>query len=266
MKINSNIQSPCGLCALLFLTLFATLSQTNISAEPSRSPLPILIVIAPLDFNYQEYADVTHQLRKNGIKPITASVSTQPAIPQDRDRSKTITPDISLEEVQASEHSSIVFVGGYGSAMYQYDFRPLTQNSLQYQSDIKTLNIVNTLINDFLRQQKPVSAISHGVTVLAWARVDGESPINGRVVAAWAGGGPGFTSHERIFPDSTVPTRWHIEINGGIMPLSAAIGDPLSSHDDVWVDGKIITAENYQAAATLARVLAGQIKSNQRLR
>ncbi len=43
--------------------------------------------------------------------------------------------------------------------------------------------IVNNLINDFLDQDKHVAAICHGVTVLAWARVDGVSPLAGKQVA-----------------------------------------------------------------------------------
>jgi len=38
-----------------------------------------------------------------------------------------------------------------------------------------------------------------------------------------------------------------------------AIGDPTIDEDDVWVDGKIITAENNESAALFGRVLAEEL-------
>ena len=53
-----------------------------------------------------------------------------------------------------------------------------------------------------------------------------------------------------------IPVDWHVIQNGGLPLTSASIGDPLSRTDDVWVDGKIITAEHYDSAVLFARTLA----------
>jgi len=111
-------------------------------------------------------------------------------------------------------------------------------------------------LRDFIARGKHVAAICHGVSVLAWARVDGVSPLRGRTVAGYAGSSPGFRLDGMKYPDAEVPMRWHLEMNGASVLTSGAIGDPLSSTDDVWIDGKIITAENYDSAGRFAEVIA----------
>ena len=61
------------------------------------------------------------------------------------------------------------------------------------------------------------SGVCHGVTVLAWARVDGVSPSGG-------------SDDPMIEIDSIQTDRTES-----------------TATDDVWVDGKIITAENYDS-------------------
>jgi putative intracellular protease/amidase len=236
-------------------------SSDSRAADSAGSPHPVLMVISNQDFWYQEYADVRHELRKHGLSTVIAAATTDRAISQGNGRSATVKPDIALADADADDYSAIIFVGGWGASSYQYDFPGDYHN---YRRDPAVVASVNSLIGDFFRQRKPVSATCHGVTVLAWARVDGESPIKGRLVAAWAGGGPGFQFDGQLYPDSTVPVRWQIEANGGIMPLSAAIGDPLTSRDDVVIDGRIITAENHFAAAAFARLLANEVTSRKR--
>jgi putative intracellular protease/amidase len=59
-----------------------------------------------------------------------------------------------------------------------------------------------------------------------------------------------------------IPVYWHVIRNDSSARTAASAGDPLSSADDVVVDGRIITAENLDAAAlfcrTLARAIAGR--------
>ncbi len=122
--------------------------------------------------------------------------------------------------------------------------------------------VVNRLIGGFIAQKKPVAALSHGVTVLAWARVNGVSPLQGRTVAAWPGGSPAFEYEGQKYGGGAIPVYWHVIRNNSSALTSASTGDPLSSADDVVVDGRIITAENYDSAAlftrTLARMIAGR--------
>ncbi len=94
--------------------------------------------------------------------------------------------------------------------------------------------------------------ICHGVTVLAWARVDGVSPLAGKKVAV-----PTTVSA----PDQFYDGQWR---SGGLLsgqfdqvidngalasPVSGSIGNPNTVADDVWVDGNIITAENFDSAS-----------------
>lgn len=217
---------------------------------------PVLMVIANQDFYYREYADTRASLESRGVGVVVAAGTTAPAISQSSGGTpRVVQPDIAVADAAAGDYSAIVFVGGWGASSYQYAFEGTYQNAA-YRGDSAVVAGVNRLINDFVDQDKYVAGICHGVSVLAWARVDGVSPIRGRAVVAWAGGGPAFRLGGRDYPDSRVPLRWQIEANGGLMPLSAAIGDPISSADDVWVDGRIITAENYTSAAWFGRVLA----------
>ena len=106
-----------------------------------------------------------------------------------------------------------------------------------------------------------MAAICNGVSVLAWARVDGESLLEGKTVTGWNGSAPGFDLDGQSYPERTVPARWQIESQGATMLLSGAIGDPQTAEDDVWVDGNIITAENYDSAYALGKVLVLEIVS-----
>jgi hypothetical protein len=80
--------------------------------------------------------------------------------------------------------------------------------------------------------------MNHGVTALAWSRVDGVSPPS-LPMAAWGEardysaivfvGGWGASSYQYAFNDPLAPGRHSVQ-------------------DDVIVDGRIITGENYDSA------------------
>jgi putative intracellular protease/amidase len=236
---------------------------------PSASPLPVLLVIADQrDFYYREYADTRTSILGQGVGVVVAATTTQPSTPhwnsgQATGTAGTITPQIALAQVDASNYSAIAFVGGWGSSMYQYAYNDPNGDGVidNYYSDAlyngdsnlgdgqiaQQKVVVNRLINQFIAAEKPVAAICHGVTVLAWARVDGVSPLSGRQVAvphlegspnqfyagAWRTGGY-FTGQ-----------RDQVQANGGITTTSSgAYGNPNTTADDVIVDGRIITGEN----------------------
>jgi putative intracellular protease/amidase len=227
----------------------------------AQSPAPVLMVIANRDYAHKEYAEVRKALEQRGVAVVVAAGSRSDAIAQDKRLKVPVRPDVALADADAADYSAIVFVGGWGASSYQYAFEGTYANAF-YRPDDAVAAAVNRLINDFVIQDKPVAGVCHGVTVLAWARVDCVSPLKGRTVVGWAGGGPGFERDGTVYPESRVPTRAQLEENGAEMILSAAVGNPLSSHDDVWVDGRIITGENPAAAAatgkTLAAVLLGK--------
>jgi putative intracellular protease/amidase len=176
---------------------------------------------------------------------------------------RPVQPDVALGDVRAENYSAIVFVGGWGSSAYQYSF-PGHYDEPAYRPDALVAEDVNRLIEDFLAQERTVAATCHGVSVLAWARVDGVSPLAGRTVVAPAGGSPGFSFQGQEYADAAVPVRWHVEANGATMLVSGSVGDPLTTEDDVWVEGKIITAENYDSAAVFAKAIRDAVRAASR--
>lgn len=248
MKAITSIRSlPAVLAGVAALAGF--------DATAAERPTPVLMVIANQDFHFAEYAAVRGSLDANGLEVVVAAATPRAARPQDRGDEGMVQPDLALSDVNVDDYSAIVFVGGWGSSQYQYGFEGTYHNpAYRVQPDVGF--DVNRLIKTFSAGDKPVAAICHGVTVLAWARVDGASPLQGRTVVASAGGMPAFTDGDLNFDDAHYPARWQIEANGARMLVSGSIGDPLSSADDVYIDGNIITAENYDSAGRFAEMIA----------
>jgi putative intracellular protease/amidase len=242
------------------IAIAATAMVAPVSAA-AQSPAPVLMVIANHDYAHDEYVGIRAALESRGLRVVVGAGALTEAVPQGKRLKHPVRPDVRLAEADASDYSAIVFVGGWGASSYQYAFGGTYANAIYRPLDLVAA-AASRLIGDFVSQDKPVAGICHGTTVLAWARVDGVSPLKGRTITGWAGGGPGFDEDGTAYPDSTVPMRTQLEANGAAVMLSAAIGDPLSSHDDVWVDGPIITGENLASAPatgkTLAAVLLGK--------
>lgn len=220
--------------------------------------LPVLIVISNNDFYYQEYADPRAELEAAGIPVIVAAGRRELSTPhqvsgQGADGGR-VMPDISLDDVVSSNYSAILFVGGWGASQYQYAFEGTYFNPT-YNSSNAIRARVNQLVNEFESQDKYVTAICHGVSILAWARVDGVSPVAGKQVS---------TAHFNS-PASTNPLarlyRWHSEVNGATVYTGGAVGDPTTRDDDVIVDGRIVTAENFDSARLFGRTIAGLLQS-----
>lgn len=251
---------------------------------PSASPLPVLLVIADQrDFYYREYNDTRNALLSRGVDVVVAATTTQPSTPhwntgQPAGTLGTITPQIALANAKSSDYSAIAFVGGWGSSMYQYayndpNFDGVIDNyysDLLYNGDSNLTDgqiaapkvAVNNLINEFLADDKPVAAICHGVTVLAWARVDGVSPLSGKNVAVPLTVGS---------PDQFFDGKWRnggyysgqrdqVVANGGLAnTVSGAVGNPTTTADDVVVDGRIITAENFDTSTQFGLRIADEV-------
>ncbi|MEL6109915.1 MAG: DJ-1/PfpI family protein [Planctomycetota bacterium] len=224
--------------------------------EETSDPQPVLMVIANQDFYHREYYETRQSLEAQGLEVVVAAATAETATPHAisviAGRDPNVDPDLALAAANAADYSGIVFVGGYGAASYQYAFDGVYDNPV-YRGDEVTKAVVNDLINAFVQQDKHVTAICNGVTVLAWARVDGESPIAGLQVSSWAANLPSANGGE------TQVTREHIESNGATQFQSGSIGDPTTVEDDVFIDGNIITAENYDSAYAFGNVVAEQI-------
>ncbi len=224
------------------------------SAE--AQPKPVLMVIANQDFYHREYFETRESLEAAGLEVVVAAATTETATPHAisvvEGREPNVDPDLALVDVNAEDYSAIVFVGGYGSASYQYA-NETTYDNAAYNGDDATKQVVNDLINDFVEQDKYVTAICNGVSVLAWARVDGESLLEGRTVSSWAFNLPSYEGGQQR------TTRSDLEANGAFMVESGSVGDPTTVEDDVIVDGRIITAENYDSAYAFGATIAQHV-------
>ncbi len=249
----------------------------------SAEPLPVLMVVADKqDFYYREYAETRQALEERGLTVVVAATTRDTTYPHPGTgqgaTSGAVTPDLALSDVNPNLYSSIAFVGGWGASMYQYAYNDpnadgTTDNFYShapYNGDTNLGDgqiasqklVVNQLIGAFLAQNKHVAAICHGVTVLAWARVDGVSPISGRHVAV-----PTTVSS----PDQFYAGQWRsggymlgqydqVIANGGLASnVSGSIGNPSTAADDVVVDGRIITAENFDSSRQFGLVIAQQV-------
>ena len=271
----------------ILILLLAGQAFNSAAADVSlrRSRLPVLLVIADQrDFHYQEYNDTRRSLEASGLAVKVAATTIARSIPfpntgQPAGTDGGIVPDLPLANVNAKDYSAIAFVGGWGSSMYQYAYNDPSGDGVTdnfyldgpYNGD-DDLNdgkvgeakvVVNQLIKQFIANSKPVAGICHGVTVLAWARVDGTSPLQGKKVASSLNGSPATFYREQWYTNDELSLHEQIVANGGFTnPYSGQFGDPTTAADDVIVDGHIITAENYESALLLGRVIAAEIIGN----
>lgn len=259
--VDANETAIATLSATPAYSLGAATSGTVTIADneaPTAAPLPVLMVIANNDFYYQEYADPRAQLEAAGVPVVVAAgrreLSTPHANSGQGSSSGQVMPDIALSDVNAANYSAIVFVGGWGASQYQFAFTGTYQNAA-YNSTTAIRERVNQLINDFVSQQKLVTALCHGVSVLAWARVNGQSLLQGRSVSTYGGSSP-----ESDVAGAQL-SRWHSSINGATVFTNGVIGNTSTATDDVIVDGRIITAENYDSARQFGITLANRIRT-----
>lgn len=270
--LKKSVLSVSALSVVLSLSACGTQASPNVapvsknstgfgikSTQSVQAPQRVLMVIANRDFWYADYANTRRGLLEAGIEVRVAAASTAMAIPTPNSgqgsASGVVYPDLSLDQVQAEDYDAIFFAGGWGASVYQYGYTGSYLNS-QFNGSAALRQRSNALINAFLAQGKVVSALCHGVTALAYARVDGVSPLQGRRVVAWNQGAPASTGGTH--PDTT---RWHVEANGAQMYASGAVGDPSTAADDVVSDGQILTGENEFSGYRLGQTLAQRLMS-----
>lgn len=226
--------------------------------SPQGTTPRVLIVIANQDFFYREYHDPREQLERAGIVVEVAAGRKETCRPHHNSGQQgggEVMPDLAVADADASRYDAIMFSGGWGSSMYQYAFQGSYANRA-YNGDRQTKAAVNRLLNDFVKQDKYVGALCHGISVLAWSRVDGRSILAGkRAVGSPRQSPAGVYNGQRGQPLS----RWNAEVNGARLSPALSIGNPRTSADDVLVDGKIITGEDDNSSelfgATLASLL-----------
>jgi putative intracellular protease/amidase len=213
----------------------------------------VLIVIASHHFFYREYADPRAELERAGIRVTVAAgrkARSQPHSGSGEGRDGGIVmPDIALSDVKVADYDAVLFSGGWGASMYQFAFEGRYNESV-YNGNRDIKREANRIVNEFLAANKYVCALCNATSVLAWARVNGRSPLEGKQVCApTRQAPPGVYNGQPGQPSC----RWHAEVNGARMSPAGAIGQPGTAIDDVIVDGLIITGEDDISAREMGR-------------
>jgi len=223
------------------------------STAKSANGKRVVIVIANQDFFYREYADPRAELERAGFQVTVAAGKKSPCRPHpgsgQGNGDGIVRPDLALADVKPADYDAILFSGGWGSSAYQFAFPGRYDNAV-YNGERAIKQRTNVLINEFLAEKKYVCGLCNAVSVLAWARVDGKSPLQGKTVCApprQAAAGIYNGQHDQP------SCRWHPEANGAVMSPAGSIGKPGTAEDDVVVDGLIVTGEDDISARAMGR-------------
>lgn len=231
----------------------------------SAQTLPVLMVIADQqDFYYKEYNDTRTSLEAGGVDVQVAATTTSPSTPHQNsgwlgERDCSSRPR-ALSQVNEDDYSAIVFVGGWGSSMYQSTAFPGDYFNDHYDGDIATKTLVNNLIGEFDASEKYLGFICHATTIAAWSCVNGVSLIAGKQVSAVL---------DRLASPTTESTTqtWHWASMSRPLQTaypngcSRAIRTAGTATDDVVVDGRVITAENWDSALQFGETIADLVNA-----
>jgi putative intracellular protease/amidase len=228
----------------------------------SAQTLPVLMVIADQqDFYYKEYDDTRDSLEAEGLTVHVAATTTSPSTPHWDSgqgwQSGIVIPDLALSQVNEDDYSAIVFVGGWGSSMYQSTAFPGDYYNNHYDGDIATKTLVNNLIGEFDAAEKYLGFICHATTIAAWSRVNGVSLIAGKQVSVPYIGSPGLTYNGIDYPNMALG-QYEQAVANGAFPntVPGQYGVAGTAIDDVVVDGRVITAENWDSALAFGDTIA----------
>lgn len=227
--------------------------KTSPATKTATSGKRVLIVIANHHFFYREYGDPRQELERAGIKVTVAAGRKAPCRPHEGSGQGAdggiVQPDLALSDVNVDDYDAVLFSGGWGASMYQFAFTG-RYNDSNYNGDRAIKTEANRIINEFLAQDKYTCALCNAVSVLAWARMNGKSPLAGKRVCAPTRQAPPGVYNGRPGQPSC---RWHPETNGARLSPAGSIGQPGSAVDDVVVDGRIITGEDDISAREMGR-------------
>lgn len=236
------------------------LAWAAVGAAQETKPA-VLLVIANQDFFYREYDEPKKALEAAGFRVDVAAPrkgTCRPHANSGQTGGGEVTADLAIADADAKKYETVIFAGGWGASVFHYNFA-VRYHEPAYNGEAAMRTATNKLIGEFVKADKYVCGLCHGVSVLAWARVDGKSVLAGKSVSAPGGElpGPAFSAQGK---NQQPTSKWHSETNGAKVAAGGSVGRPGTSADDVTVDGKVVTGENDQSAAELGRVVAKLLK------
>ena len=95
-------------------------SQANLTTFSVKklSNKKALLIIAPKNFQDEEYTKIKNILESAGVKVTVAASSTKIAQGM---YAKKVTPTLNIKDAKATDYDTIIFIGGTGSTIYKSD-------------------------------------------------------------------------------------------------------------------------------------------------
>lgn len=199
----------------------------------------------PTGFNVAEVTHPLEKLEEKGIEVFIASIKggaapsdgmedmNDPVVAKYLGSEKfrnTIANTIKLDDAKVADYDAIFFAGGHGT-MWDFPNSPA----------------VLKLVPEFYESGKIVSAVCHGPAALVNVKLsDGSFLVNGKNVAAFTNG-----EEEEVQSTHVVP----------FLLADALVADGAIHHNspnwsnNVVVDGRLVTGQNPQSAASLGEAL-----------
>lgn len=226
---------------------------------PQDSGSRIILAIANDDFDFREYAAIRKTLERDGHEVVVTAdrkVISKPEASTAPPASGMVMPDLAWSDVDAGRYDALILVGGRGAYRHLYAFSG-TIDDAAFKFQKEAAQRLNQLIAAFITQDKVVAAIGTAMAILAWARIDGATPIAARQVAGAESRMPACTLAGRMYRDGQLSLIYQLELNGAIVADPGVIGNPSTSADDVVFDGRFVTGAGAEAAAEFAQALGG---------
>lgn len=225
-----------------------------------------MVIADQQDFYYKEYHDTRTSLEAGGLTVHVAATTTLPSTPHQNSgqgwQSGIVVPDLALSQVNEDDYSAIVFVGGWGSSMYQSTAFPGDYYNNHYGGDFATKVLVNDLIGEFDAAEKYLGFICHATTIAAWSRVNGVSLIAGKQVSVPYIGSPGVTYNGVDYADMALGQYEQAVANGAIPNTAPGqYGNAFTSTDDAIADGRVVTAQDWDAALAFGELIADLVNA-----
>ncbi|MFO1002763.1 MAG: cadherin domain-containing protein [Planctomycetaceae bacterium] len=146
--------------------------------------------------------------------------------------------------------------------MYQSTAFPGDYFNDHYDGDFATKILVNDLIGEFDAAEKYPGFICHATTIAAWSRVNGVSLIAGKQVSVPYIGSPGVTYNGVDYADMALGQYEQAVANGAIPNTAPGqYGDAFTSTDDAIADGRVVTAQDWDAALAFGELIADLVNA-----